>query len=108
MSKKIILKAKKDAPEFVSMGNLATEQADGHFQTDNRELADYLVAQNFAVETEDDHAPKRKKKSAARSKSRAIKETAATRTGAPDAPKQADEAKTSDAHSENSNEGEKQ
>lgn len=48
---KILLKAKKDAPETLQIGNLSVELKDGFYRTDNREFADYIIAQNLGDET---------------------------------------------------------
>lgn len=50
--KKIILKAAKDAPEFISMGNLEATQKDGFFETGNRAFADAIIERGYAAEVE--------------------------------------------------------
>lgn len=47
---KIKLKATKDAPELVQVGNHIAENKDGFFQTDSREFADSIIADGHATE----------------------------------------------------------
>lgn len=57
--KKIRLKAKKGAPEFVVQGNLRAEIKNGYYETDNPRFADYLIGEGYASDVEEAASPKR-------------------------------------------------
>jgi hypothetical protein len=82
MSKKIRIKASKDAPDQVAHGNLFAEKEGGYYETDNRRFADHIIDSGYGTETEVSKATRKKtaKKTAAKTAaatSRASKRAAA-------------------------------
>ena len=58
MSKKIRIKAAKDAPESVSHGNFDADNVNGYFETENRKFADHIINSGYGKEVNSSPKPK--------------------------------------------------
>jgi hypothetical protein len=54
MSKEIILKAAKDAPEFIAQGHCSVTLEDGCYRTESRAFADSIIGNGYATEVENE------------------------------------------------------
>jgi hypothetical protein len=72
MSKKIRIKASKDAPDQVAHGNLFAEKESGYYETDNRRFADHIIDSGYGTETVKSEATRKTavKKAAAKTATR--------------------------------------
>lgn len=85
-NKTIKIKAAKNAPEFVSHGNLHAENKGGYFTTDNRRFADHLIESGYGVEAVQSprpkvQSPKSKTKAAPKAAPKPAESAEETKTG---------------------------